>query len=87
MSNGTQQKFSVDLSQLESLVCPCGSTLYQKAHEIKRVPALLSPTGKSAVIWVEVGAVCCACGSFATMQQISETEKQIKLVETTEVDS
>jgi len=66
--------FNVDLRQLPSLMCPCGSQLFAKAHEIKKLPAIISPTGKETIIWVEVGSVCCACGAFATMEAISKSE-------------
>ena len=52
----------VDLKQAETIKCDdCGNYLFITAHVIKRLSAIISPTGQEAMIPVQVYS-CGNCG-------------------------
>ena len=57
-----QQNMNVDLSSASDVVCEkCGHNTFREVAFIKKVSALLSPTGKEAM--VPIGTFSCAsCG-------------------------
>jgi hypothetical protein len=59
-----QQQLRVDLSQTTDVVCSeCQSTLFVQAYQMKRLSALVSPTGQEALI--PISTFCCkACGNI-----------------------
>ena len=57
-----QQK--VDLSTAETMKCEqCGSTLFNTSFVIKRISAIVSPTGQEAIVPIQVFA-CGNCGEL-----------------------
>lgn len=57
-----QQKVNIDISQAESVKCSdCNSDQFEMKYLIKKVSALLSPTGDEVVIPIQVFA-CANCG-------------------------
>jgi len=53
---------NVSLEQTDSIKCDeCASTVFHPAFMLRRVSALLSPTGKETVIPIQVFA-CDSCG-------------------------
>jgi len=74
---GQQQQVKVDLSQAETTKCEhCGNYLFIKSSIIKRLSALVSPTGEEALIPIEVYS-CGNCGKVPkTMLQGSGIEEE-----------
>tara|TARA_Y100000385_G_C13004309_1_gene598715 strand:+ start:311 stop:559 length:249 start_codon:yes stop_codon:yes gene_type:complete len=56
-----QQQVTVDLSQAENIVCKCGNYSYIQSYFLKRISALMSPTGQEAIVPVQVFS-CGNCG-------------------------
>lgn len=57
-----QQKINIDLSQAETMKCiECDSEQFKMEYLIKKISALLSPTGDEMVIPVQVFS-CSKCG-------------------------
>ena len=57
-----QQQVSVDLSKADAIKCDdCGNYLFITAHVIKRISAIMSPTGQEAMVPVQVYS-CGNCG-------------------------
>ena len=57
-----QPRINVDLSQAEDVVCEnCGNYTFSEVVLMKKLSALLSPTGKEALIPIPTFA-CNACG-------------------------
>jgi hypothetical protein len=57
-----QADVKVDLKQAETIKCDdCGNYLFITAHVIKRLSAIISPTGQEAMIPVQVYS-CGNCG-------------------------
>ena len=57
-----QAEVKVDLKQADTVKCDdCGNYLFITAHVIKRLSAIISPTGKEAMIPVQVYS-CGNCG-------------------------
>ena len=62
MNNTQQPKLNVDLSKAQDVVCDnCGNYTFQEVVLMKKVSALISPTGKEGIIPIPVFA-CNACG-------------------------
>ena len=62
-----QQQVSVDLSKADTIKCDdCGNYLFITAHVIKRISAIMSPTGQEAVVPVQVYS-CGNCGTVPKM--------------------
>ena len=60
-----QQK--VDLSTAETMKCEqCGSTLFNTAFVIKRVSAIVSPTGQEAIVPIQVYS-CDGCSKVPSI--------------------
>ena len=57
-----ENKINVDLSSATDVVCEtCGGRTFEEVALMKRVSALMSPTGKEAVVPIGTFA-CMACG-------------------------
>ncbi len=62
-----QAEVKVDLTQADTVKCDdCGNYLFITAHVIKRLSAIISPTGQEALIPVQVYS-CGNCGSVPKM--------------------
>ena len=62
-----QQEVQVDLSKADTIKCDdCGNYLFITAHVIKRLSAIISPTGQEAMIPVQVYS----CGNCGTVPKI-----------------
>ena len=72
-----QPKVQVDLSQAETIKCEeCGNYSFIQSFFIKRLSALVSPTGQETMIPVQVFS-CGNCGKIAEgMLDESEEEKK-----------
>ena len=61
-----QPGLHIDLSKAETIVCEnCGNASFIQAFFLKKVSALVSPTGKEAVIPIQVFS----CGNCGTIPQ------------------
>lgn len=57
---------NVDLSQADDIVCErCGNYTFEQVALMKKVSALMSPTGRAGVVPIPVFA-CAACGNINT---------------------
>ena len=62
-----QTEVKVDLSKADTIKCEdCGNYLFITAHVIKRLSAIISPTGQEAMIPVQVYS-CGNCGKVPKM--------------------
>jgi len=62
-----QSKQSVDLSKAENVSCDdCGNYLFINSYVIKRISAILSPTGQEAIAPIQVYS-CGNCGKVPKM--------------------
>ena len=62
-----QAEVKVDLSKADTIKCDdCGNYLFITAHVIKRLSAIMSPTGQEAMIPVQVYS----CGNCGTVPKI-----------------
>ena len=60
-----QAQVQVDLTKADTIQCDdCGNYLFITAHVIKRLSAIISPTGQEAMIPVQVYS-CGNCGAVA----------------------
>jgi uncharacterized Zn finger protein len=58
----TGPNLNIDLSQAEDIICKaCGNYTFQNVFVMKKVSAIMSPTGKEGVVPVPTFA-CNACG-------------------------
>jgi hypothetical protein len=59
-----QPQVNIDLSQAEDIVCErCGNYTFEQVALMKKVSALISPSGKEGVMPIPVFA-CSACGNI-----------------------
>ena len=71
---GQQQQVKVDLSQAETMKCEhCGNVVFIKGTVLKRLSALVSPTGQVAIVPIEIYS-CGNCGKVpkSMMKDIGE---------------
>lgn len=60
-----QQQISIKADELESIACPaeeCRCALWDIKYELKKVPATISPHGKTTIQPIQV-FFCVACGA------------------------
>lgn len=72
-------QLNVDISQAEDITCEnCGNYTFNEVMLMKRLSALLSPTGKEAIIPIPTFA-CNACGfinrRFLPVQMAEQTQE------------
>jgi uncharacterized Zn finger protein len=61
-----QPGLQIDLSKAETIVCEnCGNASFIQAFFLKKVSALVSPTGKEAIVPMQVFS----CGNCGTIPQ------------------
>tara|TARA_R100000030_G_scaffold47261_1_gene35727 strand:+ start:4242 stop:4526 length:285 start_codon:yes stop_codon:yes gene_type:complete len=74
-----QQQVQVDLSQAETMKCEhCGNVVFIKGTVLKRLSAIVSPTGQEAIVPIEIYS-CGSCGEVpkSMMKDIGlETEEK-----------
>ena len=63
MTNNTQQpQMNIDFSQTTAEICEkCENDTFQQVYRMRKLSALLSPTGKETMIPIQVFA-CAKCG-------------------------
>ena len=66
MARDMLNNINVNLNDVPNLACECGHKLYKKVFIIKKISALISPTGKETVIPIEVHA-CDSCGKISSL--------------------
>ena len=75
-----QAQINVDLSQAEDIICEnCGNYTFNEVVLMKKLSALISPTGKEAVVPIPTFA-CTACGfinrRFLPTQMTEQSEQR-----------
>ena len=69
-----QDGLQIDISKTDTIVCEeCGNASFIQAFFLKKVSALVSPTGKEAIVPIQVFS-CGNCGAIPKnmMDQIGE---------------
>ena len=69
-----EEGLQIDLSKTDTIVCDeCGNASFIQAFFLKKVSALVSPTGKEAIVPIQVFS-CGNCGAIPKnmMDQIGE---------------
>ena len=62
IGGGKQQQVTVDLSQADNITCKkCGNYSFIQSFFLKRISALMSPTGQEAIVPIQVYS-CGNCG-------------------------
>ena len=62
MNNEQQMQMNIDFSQTTAEVCEkCENDTFQQVYRMRKLSALLSPTGKETMIPIQVFA-CAKCG-------------------------
>ena len=62
MDNNKQPQMNVDLSQTTAEVCEkCENDTFQQVYQMRKLSALLAPTGQETMIPIQVFA-CAKCG-------------------------
>ena len=62
MNNGQQPQMQVDFSKTTEECCEsCGNNTFTQVYQMRKLSALLSPTGQEAMIPIQIFA-CAKCG-------------------------
>jgi hypothetical protein len=70
-------KQRVDLSQAETILCEgCKNSLFIESYVLKRVSAIVSPTGQEAIVPIQVFA-CGSCGELKNLGGVVDTEDSV----------
>lgn len=80
------QNINVDLNDVPSMTCKCGHKLWKAVAIVKKISALVSPTGKETIVPIQVLA-CDKCGRILPgYGNLNETE-EIKHSEGESIDA
>ena len=75
--NREQPGLNVDFSQTTAEVCEsCGNGTFTQAYQMRKLSALLSPTGKPTMIPIQVFA-CAKCGHINKGFQPKEVNESV----------
>lgn len=66
MANDKLNNVNINLNDVPNLSCGCGHKLYKKVFVIKKISALVSPSGKETIVPIEVYA-CDKCGTISSL--------------------
>ena len=67
-----KQKPQIDLEDAETMVCQnCGNKIFIQGYVIKRISAIVSPTGKEMIAPVQVFN-CGNCGEILPLADVNE---------------
>ena len=74
MNNEQQPQMSIDMSQTTPAVCEsCGNDTFTQVYKIRKLSALLSPTGQPTMIPMQV-FTCAKCGHINSAFLPKESE-------------
>jgi len=68
MAQQIQAGISVNASELKTVICQCGKSLFDQVSEYKILPAVYSQTGKPALI-ARPCLRCIACGTVCSIDE------------------
>ena len=67
-----KQQVQVDLEDAETMVCQnCGNKIFIQGYVIKKISAIMSPTGQEVIAPVQVFN-CGNCGEILPLNEINE---------------
>ena len=67
-----QQQVQVDLKDADTMKCQaCGNTVFIQGYVIKKISAIVSPTGKEVIAPIQVFN-CGNCGEMLPLQELDE---------------
>ena len=67
-----KQQVQVDLEDAETMICQkCGNKIFIQGYVIKRISAIVSPTGKEMIAPVQVFN-CGNCGEMLPLADVNE---------------
>ena len=67
-----QQQIKIDLSDADTMKCQkCENSIFIQGYVIKRISAILSPTGEEVIAPVQVFN-CGNCGEMLPLQELDE---------------
>tara|TARA_B100001564_G_scaffold339645_1_gene332599 strand:- start:27 stop:266 length:240 start_codon:yes stop_codon:yes gene_type:complete len=67
-----QQQVQVDLKDADTMKCQsCGNTIFIQGYVIKKISAIVSPTGKEVIAPIQVFN-CGNCGEMLPLQELDE---------------
>ena len=67
-----QQQVKIDLSDADTMKCQkCGNTIFIQGYVIKKISAILSPTGEEVIAPIQVFN-CGNCGEMLPLQELDE---------------
>ena len=67
-----QQQVQVDLKDADTMKCQaCGNSIFIQGYVIKKISAIVSPTGKEVIAPIQVFN-CRNCGEMLPLQELDE---------------
>tara|TARA_B100000035_G_scaffold261158_1_gene232196 strand:- start:265 stop:498 length:234 start_codon:yes stop_codon:yes gene_type:complete len=67
-----QQQVQVDLKDADTMKCQsCGNSIFIQGYVIKKISAIVSPTGKEVIAPIQVFN-CGNCGEMLPMKELDE---------------
>ena len=67
-----QQQVQIDLSDADTMKCQkCENTIFIQGYVIKKISAIVSPTGKEVIAPIQVFN-CGNCGEMLPLQELDE---------------
>ena len=67
-----KQQVKIDLSDADTMKCQkCGNSIFIQGYVIKKISAIVSPTGKEGIAPIQVFN-CGNCGEMLPLQELDE---------------
>jgi len=77
MADARLNNINVDLNKVPLVRCKCGSSTWKIVYLLKKVSALVSPTGKETLVPIQVFA-CDKCDSLSPLfKNLNDTEEDM----------
>ena len=82
MNNPNQQPqpINVNPNDTTEIKCGCGSLVFQECYMMRKISAILSPTGREEQFQIPV-PVCIACGRPFMGEEEPQTEEKSEVVQ------
>ena len=73
----TPQNIGAAVMNADNIKCECGSTTFLQAVELKKLSALISPSGQNELVPMPA-FICSSCGKVLDLSKINDNKSETK---------
>jgi len=75
---GNPVQVNVNIDQVPAMMCKCGGNRFYPIQQVRTVPAVLSPSGRAQIMFLDGWRECVLCGEVYTISELQKAQEEIK---------